>query len=278
MRSATDLAGRSVLLTGATGGLGPELAKALAGRGLRLALTARDPEALAALRGRLSPGDHVTVPADLADADDRAGLVAAVEEAVGAVDVVVHNAAVDACAGIDQLTLEEIERIVEVNLTAPMDLVRRTVRGMMDRGRGHHVFVSSLSGYAGTAYQAPYAASKAGLVGLARSLRAEYIGAPVSFSVVAPGSIAGPGMFGRGQDAGVVVPSAMRLTTPAAVADAVLRALESRRPETVVYPGPIRPMLALGLLAPATSDRINERLGVGRLFEAAARARATGPR
>jgi short-subunit dehydrogenase len=123
------------------------------------------------------------------------------------------------------------------------------------------------------AYQGPYAATKGGLNALSQSLRAEYIEAPVGFSVVAPGSVAGRGMFARGQAEGIRMPRALRLTTPEAVARAVVRAIEADVPQVLVYPSPIRPILALGLVAPRLAERANEQLGLGRLFRPAAQAR-----
>jgi short-subunit dehydrogenase len=163
--------------------------------------------------------------------------------------------------------------VVGVNLAAPLELTRRALPGMLERGRGHVVFVSSLSGFAGTAFEAPYAATKGALNALCRSLRAEYVERPVGFSLVAPGSVAGEGMFARGQADGIRVPRALRLTTPGAVGRAVVDAIETDAPEVVVYPGPVRSTLALGLLAPRISERLNERLGLGRLFQPAAEAR-----
>lgn len=143
---------------------------------------------------------------------------------------------------------------------------------MLERGSGHVVFVSSVSGLAGTAFQAPYAATKGALVALGQSLRAEYIDRPVGFSVVTPGSVAGHGMFERGRANGIRVPAALRLTTPQAVSRAVLRAIATDAPQVLVSSGPVRPALVLGLLAPRTAERMYERLGLGRLFQPAADA------
>jgi short-subunit dehydrogenase len=266
------LAGQSVLLTGATGGLGPAIARALSGAGARLVLSARSEDALRALAADLS-GEAVAVAADLRDGDALAALVERAERVGGPTDIVVHNAAVEVCAGFEQTTAAELEEVIAVNLTAPLELTRRVLPGMLARGRGHVVFVSSLSGYAGTAYEAGYAATKGALNALCRSLRAEYVDRPVGFSLVVPGSVAGEGMFARGQADGIRVPRVLRLTTPDAVGRSVVKAIETDAAELVVYPGPIRPTLALGLLAPRVSERINERLGLGRLFQPAAQAR-----
>jgi short-subunit dehydrogenase len=268
----------NVLLTGATGGLGPHLAGALAAAGANLVLTARDAGALARLTDDLAPAGVRTaaVPADLGDPADVAALVARAEAAAGPVDVLVHNAATDACAPYELLTAADVERVVAVNLTAPLELTRRALPGMLDRGRGHVVFVSSLSGVGGTAFEAPYAATKGALLALTRSLRAEFADRPVGFSAVVPGSVSGPGMFGRAVDRGVRVPRSMRLARPASVAAAVVRSVATDAPRIVVYPGPVAPLLALGAVAPRAAERLEARLGLARFFEPAARSAAAG--
>ena len=269
------LRNRVALLTGATGGLGPAIARALAREGMDLALSARGEPALEALCRELEAEGVRCAPlaADLGDRGDVAALPDRVADALGPIDLLVHNAAGDVCASFERTTSEEIRDLVDVNLTAPLELTRRVVEPMRERGRGHVVFVASISGYTGTAYEATYAATKGALIALSRSLRAEYVDEAVSFSVVSPGSVAGQGIFARAQADGLEVPGAMKLTTPEKVADAVVRAAAKDLPEVVVYPGPIKPGLALGLLAPRAFEHINERLGLGRMFRPAAVAR-----
>src|SRR5919109_1264211 len=265
-----ELNERTALLTGATGGLGPTIARRLVERGVRLAVSARESDRLHDLAEEVGARP---VPADLGDRGAVRGLVERAEEAVGPLDILVNNAAVEHCSSFERLTGQELEEIVAVNLTAPMELTRNAIPRMTARRGGHVVFVSSLSGFAGTAFEAPYAATKGALNAVCRSLRAEYIDSPVGFSVVAPGSVAGQGMFARGQADGIRVPRALRLTRPEAVGRAVVKAIETDAPEVLVYPGPIRPTLAIGLLAPRAAERLNERLGLGRLFRPAAQAR-----
>lgn len=273
--TVSSLRHSAALVTGATGALGRAIAAALAGEGAQLALTGRRADALRDLAAALPAVDgapHAPVVADLRDPAAVASLVERSEQAVGPLDVIVHNAAVDRPAAYDRLTAAEIEEIVAVNLGAPLELTRRALPGMLARGRGHVVVISSLSGYAGTAYQAPYAATKGALNALVQSLRAEYADRPVRFSLVAPGSVAGDGMFARAQSAGVLVPRALGLTTAGAVARAVVRAITTDAPQTIVHPGPIRSSLALGMLAPRTAERLTARLGLGTLFRPAAEA------
>jgi short-subunit dehydrogenase len=272
-----SLRGKLALLTGAGGGLGSEMARALGREGVQLALSGRGEAALRRLAAELAESGVrcVTLPADLSDREQVGGLVARAEEALGPLDILVNNAAVEVCSSFEQLSEDDIERIVQVNLTAPLVLSRDAAARMLARGSGHIVFVSSLSGYAGTAYESPYAATKGALITLSRSLRAEYIDSPLRFSVVSPGSVGGRGIFARGQAEGIRVPRALRLTTPQAVARSVVETVRDDVPEAIVYPGPIRPALVLGLVAPRLGERLNERLGLGRLFRPVAEARGT---
>jgi short-subunit dehydrogenase len=272
-----SLRGKVALLTGAGGGLGSEMARALGREGVQLALSGRGEAALRRLAAELAESGVrcAALPADLSDREQVGGLVARAEEALGPLDIVVNNAAAEVCSSFERLADEDIERTVQVNLTAPLVLSRHAAARMLERGGGHIVFVSSLSGYAGTAFHGPYAATKGALITLSRSLRAEYIDSSLRFSVVSPGSVGGRGMFARGQAEGIRVPGALRLTTPQAVARSVVETVRSDQPETLVYPGPIRPGLVLGLVAPRLAERLNERLGLGRMFRPVAEARGT---
>jgi len=272
-----SLRGKVALLTGAGGGLGSEMARALGREGVQLALSGRGEAALRRLAAELAESGVrcVALPADLSDREQVGGLVARAEQALGPLDILVNNAAVEVCSSFDALGDDEIERIVQVNLTAPLVLSRDAAARMCERGGGQIVFVSSLSGYAGTAFQSPYAATKGALIALGRSLRAEYIHSPVRFSVVSPGSVAGRGIFARGLAEGIRVPRALRLSTPQAVARSVVEATRTDAPESIVYPGAIRPGLVLGLVAPRIAERLNERLGLGRMFRPVAETRGT---
>jgi short-subunit dehydrogenase len=163
-----DLAGANALVTGASGGIGPYLARALARAGANIAVSGRRIDALEALVAELA-GVGVraeSVPADLADPAD----------AEPPIDVLVNNAGVEFAAAFASQPLEELRATIEINLCAPLLLTRRVLPGMLERGRGHVVFVASLAGKAPTPYEAVYAASKAGLIGLTRSLREDLPG------------------------------------------------------------------------------------------------------
>jgi len=263
-----DLKGRTALVTGASGGLGTHIARRLAREGMNVAVSGRREDALAAIAQELS-GLGVkahAVPADLSDLSQIDPLVERSEAALGAIDLLVNNAGVEMTGAFTTYTREELTSTVDVNLTAPLLLTHRVVPGMLSRGRGHVVFISSVAGKLGPAYQEPYAATKAALVGLTQSLRAEYLHAPVGFSVVCPGFIAGDGMYQRMIEDGFKSNRLMGETTTAKVTDKVIDAIRHDRPEVIESGAPIRPALALGQLTPRLVERLAPRFGVTKLF------------
>lgn len=265
-----QLRGGAALVTGAAGGLGPFVARALAREGSSLALTGhpRERHALEALRVELA---HIgaraeVVVADLLERQDLDGLWERVEEALGPVQIVVHGAGVEMTAAYTDFTREQLEEMVAVNLTAPLLLTRDAVRSMTAHGGGHVVFMSSLAGKLGTPFNEPYSATKAGLVGLTQSLRAEYFGTSVGFSVVSPGFVGGAGMYARMEEAGAAAPSLARATSPEDVSRAVIRAIRGNLPEVIVSTKPMRPVLALAVLAPRLGERFFRRAGTDEVF------------
>ena len=156
--------------------------------------------------------------------------------------------------------------MVDLNLVAPLLLTRRALPGMLERGRGHIVFIASMAGKIGAPYEACYVATKAGLVGLTQSLRAEYARAPVGFSVVCPGFVAGDGMYQRMLEEGFSSNLLIGSTTMAKVVDGVLDAIRRDRPELIEAGRPMRPALALAALAPWLPERLAPRIGLTELF------------
>jgi short-subunit dehydrogenase len=270
-----QLQGRTALVTGATGGIGGQIARRLAAEGMDLALSGRREEQLTKLVAELSAqgAKAVAVPADLADLSQIDPLIERSEAALGEIDLLVNNAGIEITSAFTRISREELSTMVDVNLTAPMLLAHRVVPGMLERRRGHVVFVSSLAGKIGPAYNEPYAATKAGLVGLNQSLRAEYRGAPIGFSVVCPGFTAGEGMYQRMKDDGVGSNRVLGETTLEKVADGVVEAVRHDRPEVVESGSPVRPLLALGQLSPRLSEYMLERFGATAMFRRAAESR-----
>jgi short-subunit dehydrogenase len=250
-----NLGGRTALVTGASGGLGQEIARALVRRGADVVLSARRVEVLEPLaaetRGRV-------VPCDLSD---RAALERLIEEA-GPVDVLVANAGLPASGRIESFSVEEIDRAIDVNLRAPMILARRLCEGMAERGGGHIVFVSSLNGKAGTAGSSVYAATKFGLRGFAQGLREDLRPRGVGVSTIFPGFIRDAGMF---HESGAKLPGYIGTKTPQDVADAVLSAIERDRAEVDVAPLTLRIGTMLSGVAPEAVAMVQRRLGASEL-------------
>ncbi len=270
-----NLQGGTALVTGASGGLGTHIARRLAREGMSVAVSGRREGALAEVATELNTLGikAVAVPADLSDLTTLDSLVEGVESALGPIDLLVNNAGVESVGAFTNYTREELAVTVDVNLTAPLLLTHRLVPGMLQRGCGHVVFISSIAGKIGPAFNEPYAATKAGLVGLTQSLRAEYLDAPVGFSVVCPGFIAGDGMYERMIQEGHRSNRMMGETTTEKISDSVVRAIREDKPEILESGAPVRPMLALAQLAPGLVERVAPRFGITELFRKVAVAR-----
>jgi short-subunit dehydrogenase len=246
---------------------------------MNVVVSGRREDALAAVAGELSAlGVKArAVPADLSDLSQIDPLIEQSEAALGPIDVLVNNAGVEITSAFTSYTSEELTSTIDVNLTAPLLLTHRLVPGMLSRGRGHVVFISSAAGKVGPAYQEPYAATKAGLIGLTQSLRAEYLNAPVGFSVVCPGFIAGDGMYQRMVEEGSKSNRLLGETSTGKVTDRVIDAIRRDRPEVIETGAPLRPALAIGQLAPRLVERVAPHFGITELFRrvAASRGRDT---
>ncbi|MEA2198771.1 MAG: hypothetical protein QOJ25_2822 [Solirubrobacteraceae bacterium] len=240
-----------VLVTGATGGIGRAIARAFASRGASLVLTGRRAEVLAGVaeetRGR-------ALECDLANRSDVERLIAE----AGSTDVLVANAALPASGSLLEYDQSGIDRALDVNLRSPIALARALAPGMVERGRGHVVFISSLQGRAATPNSSLYVATKFGLRGFALALREDLRGAGVGVSVVMPGFIRDAGMFA---DSGVRLPFGVGTRTPDQVAAAVISAIERNRAEVVVAPPALRVGAVLAGIAPELSAAVSRRLG-----------------
>jgi len=176
----TDTTARTVLVTGGNRGIGLAIARAFAAQGENVAITSRSGQ---------GPEDLFTVQADVTDGASVDAAVKAVEEHFGPVDVVVANAGITKDTLLLRMGEEDFTSVVDTNLTGAFRVVQRTVKGMIKKRRGRVVLVSSVVGLLGGTGQANYAASKAGLVGLARSVTRELGSRGITANVVAPGFI-----------------------------------------------------------------------------------------
>jgi len=244
-----DLAGTTALLTGATGGLGRAIAKALAARGATLVLSGRKPEALEALAAEL-PGDgHRVVPSDLAEPGAAEKLAAE----AGAIDVLVANAGLPGTGRLPDVSSEQLTGTLRVNLEAPMLLARALEPGMVERGKGHMVFISSLSGKSATPLSSIYNATKFGLRGFALGLRADLNPRGIGVSIVSPGTIREAGMYA---DSGADPIPGLGTSSPKQVADAVAKAVEHNKVEITVAPVQQRLLAHFALTSPGISVKV----------------------
>jgi short-subunit dehydrogenase len=246
-----QIAGSSVLLTGATGGIGHAIARALRSRGAELTLTGRRSDVLEPLATELG------ARALVADLSDRVALERLLDD-VGDVDILLANAALPASGRLESFSIEEIDRALEVNLRAPIVLARALLPAMLERDRGHLLFVSSLAGKAPAPGACIYNASKAGLRGFAGALRADLHGSGVGVSAVFPGFIRDAGMFA---DVAVELPPGVGTRTPEDVARAVIAAIERDRGEIDVAPLPLRVGAMFAGLAPELATSVSRRMG-----------------
>ncbi len=183
-----DLSGKRALVTGASGGIGGAIARQLHGQGAQVILSGTRLDALDALAGELGDGAHVAA-ANLAEADAAGVLAAAAEEAMGGLDILVNNAGLTR----DNLTMrmkdEDWRDVLDINLGAAFRLSRACLRGMMKQRWGRIISITSVVGVTGNAGQANYAASKAGMIGLSKSLAAEIGSRGITVNCLAPGFI-----------------------------------------------------------------------------------------
>ena len=219
-----DLPGKTALVTGASGGIGAEIARVLHKAGATVGLSGTRVEPLEALAGELGGRAHV-LPCNLSVAEEVEALVKRATEAMGSVDVLVNNAGITRDGLAMRMSDEDWQSVIDVNLTSTFRLCRAAVRGMMKARWGRIVNISSVVGTTGNAGQVNYAASKAGMVGLSKSLAAEVASRGITVNCVAPGFIttAMTDKLNEAQKAGILgaVPAG-RMGEPAEIAAAVL--------------------------------------------------------
>lgn len=254
--------GRSALVTGATGGLGTAIARALHERGAKLLLTGRNTEVLDPLASEL---EARALAIDLADRGEVERLIG---EAEGTA-ILIANAALPASGHLHSFEPGQIDRALEVNLNAPIRLARALSEEMVRRGEGQVVLVSSMSGKTASPGSSIYSAAKFGLRGFGLGLREDLRGTGVGVSTVFPSFIRDAGMFAK---TGVELPGYVGTSTSDDVARAVVRAIERDLAEIDVAPLRVRAGAMLAGLAPELSGRVQRRLGAQDISDSMARA------
>jgi short-subunit dehydrogenase len=251
-----QIEGKRALLTGATGGLGRAIAVALADRGAQLVLSSRKREELDALALELPGEAHSIAVSDLAEEGAAERLAAD----AGEVDLLIANAALPGSGTLESFSPGEIARAVRVNLEAPITLARQVLPSMRERGGGHIVLVSSLSGKAASPRASIYNGTKFGLRGFALALREDLAGDGdgIGVSVVMPGFIRGAGMFA---DSGAKPPPGVGTATPKQVGAGVVRAIERNVGQVTVAPFRQRALTNFAHVFPGVAGRAQRGAG-----------------
>ena len=186
-----DLTGKTALVTGATGGIGAAIARALHAKGAVVAVSGTRAEVLEALKAELGERIHVQA-CNLGNPAEVEKLVPAAETAMGSLDILVNNAGITRDGLAMRMKDEDWAQVIDVNLTAAFRLARAAMRGMMKRRYGRIIGITSVVGVTGNAGQANYAASKAGMIGMTKALAQELASRNVTVNCIAPGFIATP--------------------------------------------------------------------------------------
>jgi uncharacterized protein len=246
-----EISGSTVLLTGATGGLGQAIARALGERGAKLILTGRQIEVLEPLAAEL---DAAAFAVDLSVPAQVTHLV----KEAGEVDILIANAGIPAAGRLETFTVKQVDRTLDVNLRAPVVLAHGLLPGMLERRRGQLVFMSSIAGKTTVPGAPLYHTTKYGLRGLAAGLRADLHGTGVGVSCIFPGFIRDAGIFA---DSGAKLPPGMGTRSPEDVARGVINAIEHDRGEVDVASLAQRGGAVIAGLAPDIAANVVRRLG-----------------
>lgn len=270
------LGNRVAIITGASRGLGPYMARALSAEGMRLVLAARSLPELetVAVDIRDAGGKAIAVQADVLSADERRRLVETAKAEYGRIDVLVNNAGIELTAHFEDQPEEEIASVIDVNLTSAMLLARLVTPIMLEKKSGHVVNVASLAGKVPVPFSIPYAASKAGMIGFTESYRSEFRKRGLSASVICPTFVSDAGMYQEMRDrTGVKANFLTGVVSPEKVAKDVVKAIKRDRPEMIVYRGPGRVVAGLSELAPGLFERVYPVFQTNKVFGQLADAR-----
>jgi short-subunit dehydrogenase len=270
-----DLKGATAIVTGGSRGIGPHIAEALVKQGAKVALVARSEAELEENARRLAAAgaEVIAVPADITSAEQRRELLDKVERTLGPVDVIVNNAGGDLQREFHNLTEDEIVEELTLNLTSAILLTRLALPGMLERGRGHVVNVSSMAGRVSFPYTEAYAAAKDGLIAFTRVLRADYGSRGVSASTLILGPVAEVGVGARtAEEVGIKLPP-VGLVSPAKTGKLTVRAIRADKAELAVIPGPGKGLRALMDRFPGMGPAMNRATGTHRTMRKVAEYR-----
>ncbi len=261
-----DFRGKSIWITGASSGIGAALAQALAARGARLILSARSTDKLEAVRqGCNSPADHLCLAMDLADPASIEAAWGHLQQLPHAVEILINNAGMTQRARVVETRMEVYRRLLEVNFLAAVDLSKRVLPGMLERGSGQIVAVSSLMGKFSSPQRSGYAAAKHALQGFMDALRAEVHDAGIQVLVASPGfvntDVSRNALRGDGSAHGQMDPAQAAAISATSCAEQIVAAMAKGRAE--VFPGgKERVGLILQRLSPALLRQVMRRVRV----------------
>ncbi len=254
---------KTVLLTGASRGIGTYIAKTLAEEEAKIIGVARSEDGLNETKAEVEKdgGTFESLPFNLNRINDLTTLVDEAKALKGSIDILVNNAGIECYSEYQDYLADDVNDVLNINLHAPMELTRLLLPEMLENG-GHIVTIASLAGKKGVAYNTPYSASKAGLIMWTDGMRQELRGSRVGISVICPGYISDAGMF---HDGYLDPPAMLGSSKPQAVADAVVKAIKNNSAEIIVNSGPIKPLLALGQISPRLGDSVVRIFGVSKV-------------
>lgn len=274
----TLIAGKTVLLTGASRGLGVYIARALAKEQATVVCVSRSKSGLEQTCDVIQSvgGKGISIPFDMKNVSQLSLLTQQIQEVVGPIDILINNAGIEIHRAFVDYSTEEIQSVFQTNLLAAMELTRLLLPSMMERGSGRIVNIASLAGKKGVAYNSIYSASKAGLIMWTDAMRQELIGTGVNISVICPGYVSETGMTA---DSRVPGPKLAGVSTPKSVANAIIHAIKRNKPEVIVNENLITEsltkfMFAVGQFSPTYVDSLYRWLGVVKLNQKRAENRA----
>jgi short-subunit dehydrogenase len=264
----TSLTGKTILLTGASRGIGVPIARELANKKTIVVGVSRSQAELESVGTQIKAlgGKFIAISFDLSQLEQLPILIKKIEDSVSTIDVLINNAGIEIYRAFQDYSLTDLHNVLSINLLAAMELTRLLLPTMLERG-GHVVNIASLAGKKGHPYDSVYSASKAGLLMWADALRQELAGTGVRISSVCPGYISGKGLLA---DTGIPAPKLAGSSTPEAVALAVVRAIEQNRAEVLINQDPVTETLTKLLFAiapffPRLGDSVNHWMGVTKL-------------
>lgn len=258
-----NIVGKTVLLSGASGGIGAFIVRALAKEKVTIIGVSRSAEKLNKIRGEIDNfgGRFISIPFDITNLEALPILIERVEQLVGSVDILINNAAVEKYRPFQNYSSQDIEAMITTNLVAPMELTRLVLPTMLERNSGHIVNISSGSGKKGAPYNSIYSATKAGLIIWTDAIRQELVNTKVGTSVICPG-YTNAGMF---HAFGLPSPHLARVAQPQEVAKAVIFAIKKNKPEIMLDGFLTRLLFAYVQIEPEFGDKIYRWIGLTKL-------------